>query len=116
MIKMRKTRILIITEMKTVSIRKKFSLSEKKRRIAEIAQHHHDLTHNAADDTGHLRAAHLFIYQRGDERHKSLDDERAGRIVAVAEEEIRQHRADAARRKAVPWAEQPAREQHEAVA
>lgn len=65
---------------------------------------------------GGRSAAHLFIHQRSGQRHHALDDQGARSVVRIAEENVCQHRADAARRKAIPWAQQPAGQQHEAVA
>ena len=92
------------------------ALAQQERSIAEIAEHHDDLAHNAAGDAGGRSAAHLFIHQRSDQRHHALDDQGARSVVRIAEENVCQHRADAARRKAIPGAQQPAGQQHEAVA
>ena len=94
------------------------TLAEPQARIAEVAEDHDDLRRRAADELRRQLAAALphglKNIRRGD-RHRELDDERAGGIVRIAQQ-VGEHRAEARRRAAVPRPQHPRREQHGAVA
>ena len=91
------------------------ALAQQQRGIAEVTRHHDDLADHAADQRTHRALAEGLEHQRAHQRHQTLDDQRARRIVAVAQQQIGQHGADTARRGAPPRAQQPAAQQHKAV-
>ena len=84
--------------------------------VGKIAQDHDGLPHDAADQHGSLPATQGPEDQRRYQGVKTLNDQGAGGVVAVAAEQIHQHGADTGRRRAIPRPQQPTGEQHEAVA
>ena len=92
------------------------ALTQQQCGVAEVAGHHDDLTDEAADQSAHGALAEGLEDQGAYQRHQTLNDQGAGGVVAVAQQQVRQHGPDPAGRTAPPGTQQPPAQQHEAVA